>query len=140
MCYKIPLKTEKNKLKNPGVYVFIGIYRVCYVGIKKAKNIFIEKEATREVIDLLLDCGASASITDMAGMTALMYAGENNISEDVIKLLLDRGSKVDEKNKYGMTPLFYASGNNSSQKVVELLLDIGANPNEKDIDGRTALM
>ncbi|CAH0026973.1 unnamed protein product [Clonostachys rhizophaga] len=84
-----------------------------------------------EVLDFtahLLDQGASLSIGNARGNTALHVAAVNTRYASVIQLLLERGADLDARNNAGETPLQYAmrlldSKNPSSegQKVLQML-------------------
>ena len=72
------------------------------------------------------------------GITALMYAVENN-SPDVVRMLLAGGADANVKNKQGITALMFAV-EKSSPDMVQVLLDAEADVNEQDKTGRTVLM
>ncbi|CAH0058209.1 unnamed protein product [Clonostachys solani] len=56
----------------------------------------------------LLDEGASLSIGNARGNTALHVAAVNTVHASVIQLLLDRGADTNARNNAGETPLQYA--------------------------------
>ena len=104
-------------------------------------------------LSLLLEKGACVNQINVKGLTALMFASNENI----VKALVASGADVNQKAKgsetehikwmtmnrpdnidmvcEGTTALFHAR----SDSIVEALLAAGANVNEKDYIGRTAL-
>ena len=77
-----------------------------------------------DMVQLLLDHGAGASIDLLDGYTALHAAAEEGDCE-VISLLLARGAKVNEADKWGATPLHQAA-ENGQRRAAELLIANGA--------------
>jgi ankyrin repeat protein len=76
---------------------------------------------------------------DKEGMTALMYAVENN-SPDVVQALLAGGADVNAKDKQDMTVLMRAVVKKSGREMITMLLEAGADANVKNKQGITALM
>jgi ankyrin repeat protein len=91
----------------------------------------------REIIQLLIEHGATVNGRDQNGSTALMWAAQQGHFE-VIKILLAAGAQVDARDWNGDTALMRAlySGNPATLK---LLLDAGARSDIRDKDGQTAL-
>jgi hypothetical protein len=93
-----------------------------------------------EVVQWLLDKGASMQGQDVDGRTALWYASGHEHSP-VVRLLLGRGADPAIADKDGSTPLMIASTRHESD-VVRVLLD---NPggkatiNHRNVKGETAL-
>ena len=73
------------------------------------------------------------------GMTALMFAAENN-SPEVVLVLLDAGADANAKDEQDMTALMRAVAKKSSKEIIVMLLDAGADANAKDKENVTALM
>ncbi|XP_966599.3 uncharacterized protein LOC655576 [Tribolium castaneum] len=93
-----------------------------------------------EIIKVLLNHGASISISDPEGNTMLHLAIEHRRLH-ILRVLLNKSkpSDIDSLNYEGFTPLILASLAQSYQSA-ELLLLHGADPNIKDMkSGRTAL-
>jgi hypothetical protein len=84
-----------------------------------------------EVLDFtahLLDQGASLSIGNARGNTALHVAAVNTRYPSVIQLLLERGADLNARNNAGETPLQYAmrllgskDPSSEGQKVLQML-------------------
>lgn len=72
------------------------------------------------------------------GMTALMYAVENNRAE-AVKVLIEAKANVNLANKKGTTALMYAALA-GKMEVVQVLLKAGADPKAKNADGQTAFI
>jgi ankyrin repeat protein len=91
---------------------------------------------------LLLDRGASVTVTDAHGRSALFWACycESPDSNDLqtFSRLLDAGAVVDAPDKSGRTPLMIAT--RARSHYVPTLLKAGANPKAIDKMGRTFLM
>ena len=73
------------------------------------------------------------------GMTALMFAVENN-SPKIVQVLLNVGADANARDKQDMTVLMRAVMKKSSKEMVIMLLDDGADANARDKQGMTALM
>ncbi|OQS04996.1 serine/threonine-protein kinase ripk4 [Thraustotheca clavata] len=90
-----------------------------------------------EVIELLLDAGASTKLKNNNGTTPLHCAAAQGHFE-VAKLLLRFGAPIDAKANNGWTALHDAACDGHT-KVVELLLNNGASVDFSDINGSTPL-
>jgi ankyrin repeat protein len=90
-----------------------------------------------DVVDLLVNRGASLEARDIKGATPLHHAVERG-SLDAMVALADRGADVNAVNEKGMTPLHYAASKGDAETMRELI-DRGANVNAQDKDGRTPL-
>lgn len=91
-----------------------------------------------ERVKALLAVGASMTVEDCTGSTAVSEAAYHNQVE-AMKLLLDSGADVNTPNQFGLTPLAIASSSYKGMTMVNLLLKKGANVNLKAKDGRSAL-
>lgn len=91
-----------------------------------------------EIVQLLIDHGASLDVQDDRGRTALMYAVFREHG-DMATLLLKAGARADLKAVDGSTVLGYAvlTGNRA---IAETILHCGAGVNEALDNGLTPLM
>ncbi len=101
---------------------------------------------TPEVVDALLDAGASApggvdvDARDAHGWTALILTAWRKAPDpEVVKRLLRAGADANASNRYGETALMWAAEWDVPE-AVKLLLDAGARVDARDGEGRTALM
>ena len=85
-----------------------------------------------QVIQILIDAGASINDINEDGKTALM----SSQFPEATQFLLDSGLDVNAVDKEGMTALMYSNNSENTQ----VLIDAGADVNAKDNDGQTALM
>eukprot|EP00435_Cladocopium_sp_Y103_P020184 s3010_g4.t3 len=87
-----------------------------------------------EVVEVLLQHGASWEVGGSAGRTALHFAAGRG-STAVVEQLISAGAAVDAANNEGQTPLHEAR----HIEVAEVLLQRGASVEATDKKGRTAL-
>ena len=98
-----------------------------------------------DVVELLLDKGASVEEKDNDGKTALMRASIRGHTE-MVELLLDRDAPVDEKDKDGKTALIKATAGvkmvwqEGYIEVAKQLLDKGALLDAMEAHSHTALL
>eukprot|EP01006_Ploeotia_vitrea_P023469 TRINITY_DN55964_c0_g1_i1.p1 TRINITY_DN55964_c0_g1~~TRINITY_DN55964_c0_g1_i1.p1 ORF type:complete len:857 (+),score=115.26 TRINITY_DN55964_c0_g1_i1:47-2572(+) len=90
-----------------------------------------------ELIELLLDNGATVDFPSANGRTGLSCAA-NNGYDGVVKMLLEKGACVNTPTDTGWTPLNSAA-NNGHTIVVKLLLEHGADINQASRNGWTPL-
>src|SRR5207247_877115 len=90
-----------------------------------------------EIMDLLLDRGADASVRDDRARTLLHYAAQYNHVE-VMRSLLAHGFDVDVPSRTGDTPL-HSAAFMLRRDATRLLLDHGADPNRHGNLGWTPL-
>lgn len=90
-------------------------------------------------LDLLLAHGASVSIKNGLGMTALHVAAESSAEPSVIEVLLGRNAPIEETDNDGRTPLHIAAAHNDKPAIIRTLLENGADPHGQTNDGRTPL-
>lgn len=96
-----------------------------------------------EVLDYLLEKGASAKVKNKEGMTPLMllaysYNNKNKEVSEKITALIKAGARVNDSNNNGQTALMIAVNNRSSE-MVRLLLENGADPGIEDKNGSNIL-
>ncbi len=105
-----------------------------------------QEEAAREfarlrlqLIELLIDAGASIEARDSEGRTPLHTAVEASRSATVVEALLDSGANINATDDAGRTPLHIAVDMPLSriEGVVELLLGRGADVDAVDGEGQT---
>ena len=97
----------------------------------------ISKKDNDKALRLLRTGGASASVTDPTGRTALMNAAAAGLVE-VVKEMLERGADINIKSKEGQTALMLAA-DFGQVEAVRLLIAKGADLKAKDQDEWTAL-
>jgi ankyrin repeat protein len=90
----------------------------------------------KEMVELLLDRGASIQAADSAGWLPLTHAAYRG-QEEMVDFLIEKGAAVDAKDNHGLTPLMRAAGIGMTG-AVKRLLEKGADANESDFQGRTA--
>ena len=100
----------------------------------------VNKNAGREIIELLLEAGANPNLGNADGDTALHRAVEELAVQEIIDLLIGHGADVQAKNYTDITVLALAVGTGNDHEVIETLLARGADPNTaKTTYGDTAL-
>lgn len=93
------------------------------------------KNASKDVVQLLLDKGADPNVVNHNKETPLSLATYNQSYYDridVAKVLLDAGADPNKVDIFGFTPLYAAASN--SLDMVKLLIARGANCTPQDID------
>ncbi|EDN08102.1 hypothetical protein I7I51_03951 [Histoplasma capsulatum] len=92
----------------------------------------------KAVAEILLDCGADASIVDYKKQAPLHIAS-SSFSLGIAILLVERGADISARDGGGMTPLHlaYQCG---TLDTIRYLLEKGADPNAKDVYGFTPEM
>jgi len=98
--------------------------------------VYAAKEGLVEVVQVLLEGGASVERSNANQQTALHTAALKG-EEEVCRLLLDWGAKVNPLDKWKDTPLHHAAWK-GSLTVVKLLVERGADVRVKNEDGQTA--
>lgn len=83
---------------------------------------------SKQVAEILLECGADVNTTDLYGNTALHYLAccYDTEKHHAIVLLLDRQAAINFTNYKGYTPLSCINWPAQPTALVELLLDHGA--------------
>jgi uncharacterized protein len=84
------------------------------------------------VITALIKNGADVNARDEQGVTALMYAAENNQNLEVAKALISAGADVNARGEKGVTALMEAAKKNTNPKVIKTLIENGAEISDKD--------
>ena len=95
-----------------------------------------DKEKKLNIIQQLIEKGANINIQNEDGVTALMMAC-NEVLSEVVELLLQNGADPNIHGDKGWTALMYACSHGNS-KVAKSLLRYNANPQLVDNDGFTA--
>ncbi len=86
---------------------------------------------------LLIERGASATVTDSEDYTPLHWAALNGFTR-AVPLLIGHGARVNADNRYGFTPLLQAASR-GHVGVARHLIDSGAWVNHQDREGWTPL-
>ena len=89
------------------------------------------------VVQLLVERGASLDMQSVYGETPLHVASENG-HLSVVQLLVECGASLDTQNKGGKSPLHVAS-QNGHLSVVQLLVERGTSLDSQNEDGETPL-
>jgi len=98
----------------------------------------IQKGASLEAIELLLDYGMDLTYTNREGLGAIDYAIKYR-RKDIVKLCKEKGiSLTQSKRKSGLTPLMLAASFNDID-MMQYLIENGAAVEEKDKSGMSAL-
>ncbi|KAI5815433.1 hypothetical protein BZA77DRAFT_344906 [Pyronema omphalodes] len=125
--------TTKNPAKYPGLHL------LAHFGIDSMLHQF-----NINAISMLLECGASTSLSDNLGRTPLVWATSTNSSSTIriINLLLKNGADINLPNDRGQTPFALACAEYQAggEEVLSLLLDQGADINQPDKENVTPLM
>ena len=97
-----------------------------------------------QCVRLLLDKGASVTMADENGKTALMWAVENTADRAVVAELLKRKPDLNARDKFGNTALHYCAARTEhahlTHVIAQMLLEAGAQINATNTYGHTALM
>ncbi|GAB5537493.1 MAG: hypothetical protein Rubg2KO_37420 [Rubricoccaceae bacterium] len=110
---------------------------------------FAATNGSGEMVQLLLDSGASPDLTDGLGFTPLLYVvsgreiDDTSVSIRIARMLLDAGANVNHAsrsdNSYAWTPLMQAA-RNGEVEIVRFLLNVdGINLAARNTEGLTAL-
>ena len=83
-----------------------------------------------DVVELLLELGASADIADEENRTALHYAAKSG-EPTVVSALLDSGASAATTDAHGQTPL-HAAAEAGHAATAKLLIESGADPDAPD--------
>ncbi|KAJ3575968.1 hypothetical protein NPX13_g3851 [Xylaria arbuscula] len=95
----------------------------------------------RELMQLLLERGASIESTGPHGETALLRAVRYKSDTELIQLLLERGANIESTGLHGNTALLVAvECKPNNIEVIRLLLDYGANIESTVPNGNTPLL
>ena len=97
---------------------------------------YASAKGARDIVKLLLDAGADATVADNQSRTALHMACQAG-NKDIIRLLCDSGAELNGTDKTGKTPLMYAAQNGRSE-ACRFLLELGADKTIVDEDGHNA--
>ena len=112
-------------------------------GIDQANRDALLNMASRygqvEVMDLLLENGASVEAKDKLGRTAVLSAVQSR-NAAAVDVLLAKGADVNARDAQQGTALQRAAGSFGNQAMVEALLNAGADVNAADKNGQTPLM
>jgi ankyrin repeat protein len=85
-----------------------------------------------DFVNMLLDKGADANLSNDLGINALMWAAGDLAK---VRALIAHGANVNARSNYGYTALSVAAASPGNLSTVLLLLDKGADPKAVDKDG-----
>ena len=88
-----------------------------------------------EKMQMLLDAGASAALTDQEGNTALSIAASSEVDAQVLATLLKAGAPVNESDRDGVTALMKAAERGDVEQV-KVLLAAGAKRDLRDLSNK----
>ena len=91
------------------------------------------------LVQFLIDQGASVHVADQDGETPLHGAAEWNEEPEDVQVLLVAGAEVDARNNMQQTPLHLAIRNNQETAVIMVLLANGASRDVRGSGGGTPL-
>lgn len=86
-------------------------------------------EKAPEIIEILLQAGASINTKNDDGTTALMYAAKYNKNPKITEILLQAGASINAEDNEGRTALVLSVKYNNNPEVVKILLNYGAKIN-----------
>ena len=89
-------------------------------------------------IEVLLNAGADANVTDTKGQTLLHRAILGRLGKDVIQTIVDHGANVNAANTNSVSPLMYACHKRNID-AMNVLLNAGADPNIVDTFGASSI-
>ncbi len=97
-----------------------------------------------EVVQVLLEHGASVHVRNKNGRTLLHFAFECKHDSGMVALLLKLGADVDAQDNDDMTPLHFASGRDTyddagTTAAAQVLLEHGASVHVRNKNGQTPL-
>lgn len=107
-----------------------------YIG-KTPLHIAMEQDSL-ELVELLLENGASPEIPTTDGEYPIHLASQQYDSEDFILTLIEHGVNINRIDEHGNTALHYAVLN-GNDVMIEVLLESGADVNIRNNDGKTPL-
>ena len=123
-------------------FLLVKVPPLCYAleGAYNADHALLHgaKVGDYEMVRLALEHGAFLTAKNNNGVSALIWATNNNHLE-IVKLLLEKGANIEDRSNNLRTSLIWAC-HWGHINVVEFLLDKGANVHAYDNDGMTPLM
>ena len=94
-------------------------------------------EGHQAVATLLLNSGASTSVTNIYGETPLHWAAAWGTA-DITLSLIGQGANINALDEYQSTPLHWAAWG-GNQPSTETLVNLGVSLNPQNLDGDTPL-
>jgi ankyrin repeat protein len=131
-----------NRAQNNDVYNDISdevadlVEELDYIG-KTPLHIAMEQDSL-ELVELLLENGASPEIPTSDGEYPIHLASQIHDSEDFVLTLIDHGVNINRRDEHGNTALHYAVLN-GNDVMIEVLLESGADVNIQNNYGKTPL-
>lgn len=95
------------------------------------------KHGVPNLVQSIINYGASPNTSDKKGVTALMWAAKNGDMQ-IFNLLMGAGADVDATHNNGRTAIYFAA-NNGHLEIVNALIEADADVNAARDDGSTPL-
>ncbi len=95
-------------------------------------------QASKEIVERLIELGQDINAVDYTGRSILFSASQNN-NFAINKLLLEAGANPNTPNNQGLTP-FMEAVKNATPEMIKLFLQYGADPLWTNAAGQTSLM
>ncbi|KAJ5079849.1 ankyrin repeat ph and sec7 domain containing protein secg-related [Anaeramoeba ignava] len=100
----------------------------------------IEKNSSKEVIELLIEKGSQLDFFDRSERNLLHIAIINHLPKEILDLLIEKGIDINLKSTYNETTLHCLfKDQNYSLEILEYLIEKGIDINAKTINNETAL-
>ncbi|KAJ5076184.1 ankyrin repeat ph and sec7 domain containing protein secg-related [Anaeramoeba ignava] len=115
-----------------------------FLKTNKNKQTFLHQalifKSQKETIQFLLEKGINVNSKDVAQLTPLHVACQENCGIEIITILLDNKADVNATEKWKKrTPLHLACMNGSDSKIITELVNRGANIEAADFDNQSAI-
>ncbi|SDL79454.1 Ankyrin repeat [Halarsenatibacter silvermanii] len=104
-----------------------------------ALMLLMENDPSPEIVQRLLNAGASPRLSDDQGRTALHRAAAREQTDNA-RMLIEAEASPDPGDREGITPLMRAAANNERTEMISLLLAEGAELESRSRTGKTPLM
>ena len=106
--------------------------------VNQTSLMLASEKGNDDAINVLINAGADANITDADGNTCLQYASRNECCKEVLLTIISQCVDVNGINKSNVTALMIACLNRNEDGI-NILLNAGADPNITDSKGATCI-